>query len=97
MRACDNWQKGIPQTEYMKSLLRHVMDLWLLHRGLPPACDTVTDKEELLGAILFNVQGYLFEELRKAKEDPSHKGHQFFERYICGHQPPPVLVAEELP
>jgi hypothetical protein len=33
MRASDNWQKGIPKDEYIKSLLRHVQDVWCLHRG----------------------------------------------------------------
>jgi hypothetical protein len=33
MRGSDNWQNGMPREEYMKSLLRHVHDLWCIHRG----------------------------------------------------------------
>src|SRR5512145_2767796 len=32
LRAADNWQKGIPKDEYMKSLFRHFQPLRLLHR-----------------------------------------------------------------
>jgi hypothetical protein len=65
MRKSDNWQKGIPEDVYMKSLLRHMMEVWLLHR---------TKKEEqefiqtALCALLFNVQGYLFEVLNGKQE-----------------------------
>lgn len=63
LRDGDNWQKGIPQSVYMKSLTRHFMDLWLYHREAPTEVpiDTV---EETLCAILFNTFGYLFEELK---------------------------------
>jgi hypothetical protein len=67
VRASDNWQKGIPKDAYVKSLWRHFMDLWRLHRG-----KTVTDpksgrevtKEEACCAIMFNVMGYLHETLK---------------------------------
>jgi hypothetical protein len=32
MRDSDNWQKGIPVVQYMKSKLRHIMVTWKLHR-----------------------------------------------------------------
>lgn len=64
IRDSDNWQKGIPRNQYMKSLIRHVFDLWKLHRGHkatnPDTGDQFT-KDELLSAILFNAQGYLHE------------------------------------
>ena len=67
MRESDNWQKGIPKEQYMKSLLRHVLDFWRLHRG-GTVCDPDTgeevSKEELLCAIIFNAQGYLHELLK---------------------------------
>ena len=63
MRASDNWQKGIPQAEYMKSLLRHTMDLWLIHRDSPE--EARENLEDALSAIIFNAQGYLHEELKK--------------------------------
>jgi hypothetical protein len=57
LRESDNWQKGIPRREYMKSLWRHFLDLWGAHRRVGPrARDFVTDT---LCAIMFNTMGYL--------------------------------------
>ena len=63
VRASDNWQKGIPRDAYMKSLLRHVHDLWRHHDGY---ADEAVDQdiESVLCAIRFNVNGYLFEVLK---------------------------------
>lgn len=57
MRSSDNWQKGIPTDVYMKSMFRHFMDVWSEHR-YPIDAEV---QEEALCALLFNVQGYLFE------------------------------------
>lgn len=62
VRDSDNWQNGIPLEVYMKSLMRHVMDLWLRNRGERPLTDD--DLEEALCAIMFNTMGYLYETLR---------------------------------
>lgn len=59
LRDSDNWQKGIPQSAYMKSMFRHFMEVWHAHRG-----DNRYNKTEALCALLFNVMGYLHEELR---------------------------------
>ena len=59
LRASDNWQLGIPQSEYLKSAQRHNLDLWLLHRGYRGIY--TQDKEEALCGILFNAMGYLHE------------------------------------
>lgn len=68
LRTSDNWQKGIPKDAYIKSLWRHFLDLWFLHRGYPrfdkQKQEEVT-KAEALCAILFNVMGYLHEELKE--------------------------------
>ena len=56
-RDSDNWQKGIPIAQYVKSLLRHVMTVWLAHRRGEPL------PQEELCAMLFNAQGLLFEVL----------------------------------
>jgi len=68
LRASDNWQKGIPQEAYMKSLLRHVMDVWKAHRGYP-AVDRKTGRavglDEALCGVLFNAMGMLHELLRQ--------------------------------
>ena len=70
LRDSDNWQRGIPKDQYIKSLFRHFVDVWLHHRhGNEPWFNT-TFLEDALCAILFNVQGYLHEQLiGNAKED----------------------------
>lgn len=57
-RASDNWQKGIPKDVYMKSLFRHFMDVWQIHRVW-----TLSDEqlEDALCGVLFNAMGYLHE------------------------------------
>lgn len=74
VRASDNWQRGMPFHKYLKSLWRHLLQLWLLHRG--HTADThpflqekragkvvpVTVRTALAG-ILFNTQGYYHEYL----------------------------------
>lgn len=59
LRSSDNWQKGIPQREYLKSLLRHTVDLWFNFRD--PGGMNLKHTEDLLCAILFNAQGLLHE------------------------------------
>ena len=61
LRDSDNWQKGIPQDAYMKSGYRHFMDWWFEHRGYK----SQDGLEEALCALLFNIQGYLYEHLKK--------------------------------
>lgn len=62
MRGSDNWQNGIPKDVHMKSLYRHFMDVWSMHRGIDDSYDA-GDLEEALCAVMFNTMGYLFEEL----------------------------------
>jgi len=62
LREGDNWQGlfGTPKEHRkvcMKSLWRHFQDLWMLHRGYRVGGVT---KKEVLCAMLFNVQAYLF-------------------------------------
>jgi len=64
VRASDNWQKGIPLESYIKSGFRHFMDWWLFHRG-QTGRETLVDA---LCALMFNVQGYLHEILKKEQE-----------------------------
>lgn len=67
IRASDNWQHGIPIHKYVKSLVRHVFDLWRAYRG-----STVVNKDtgkvmtmmDLLMAIIFNAQGMAHEMLK---------------------------------
>jgi hypothetical protein len=66
LRDSDNWQKGMPRAEYLKSAWRHFHHLWMLHRGY-----VVTEKGKLVTAgdaccgVLFNVMGYLHEYLKE--------------------------------
>lgn len=61
LRASDNWKKGIPKSEYVSSLLRHVMDLWLEHDGYKSR-DGI---EDALCGVMFNAMGYLHEVLKE--------------------------------
>lgn len=62
LRDSDNWKKGMPEKEYIQSLIRHVMDFWLVTSGEAPRYDPkVAAPEEIACAILFNIQGYLHE------------------------------------
>ena len=56
-RAADNWQKNLPCDVLMDSLLRHVMDVWLYHRGY--TAEPVEELEDSLCGILFNTQALL--------------------------------------
>lgn len=61
LRASDNWQKGMPFEEYLKSAWRHFLDIWLIHRG---HSDLAREGiEEALCALKFNVNGMLYEYL----------------------------------
>ena len=60
MRASDNWQRGIPRDQYMKSMFRHFMEVWTRHRAEPIVL-LEDEMEDALCALLFNVMGYLFE------------------------------------
>lgn len=57
VRDPDNWQRGIPDESYIDSLLRHVMDLWLIYRGYPEAAREA--KFAALAGAFFNVQGLM--------------------------------------
>jgi hypothetical protein len=70
LRDSDNWQKGIPTDAYMKSMWRHFMDAWEIHRtGKPTTGDDPAgrfiDLDEALMALLFNVMGYAHEILKE--------------------------------
>jgi len=64
VRSSDNWKKGMPKEQYMKSAWRHFMDMWRSFKGI-----TVTDSKtgseistkEAACGVLFNVQGLIHE------------------------------------
>lgn len=66
LRDSDNWKKGMPIMEYVRSLIRHTMDFWMAMSGTAPQYDKkVTDPEEIACAIIFNAQGFLHEVLKR--------------------------------
>ena len=64
-RSADNWQKGMPMGEYVKSAWRHFHCWWKWWRSVQIADKLI---EEAACGILFNVMGWLHEHL-KAKAD----------------------------
>jgi hypothetical protein len=72
LRDSDNWQKGIPKETYIKSMWRHFLDVWFIHRGYK-RFDKQRNEEitidEALCALLFNVMGYLYEILKTKEID----------------------------
>jgi hypothetical protein len=77
LRDSDNWQRGMPKEVYIKSAWRHFLDVWFIHRGYK-RFDKQRNEEitiqEALCALLFNVMGYLFEDLK-----PKETERQFIE------------------
>ena len=65
IRDSDNWTKGIPTEAYTKSLLRHVLDVWLHHRGFGDRA--VEPLEDALCAVMFNSMGLLYECLQDTR------------------------------
>ena len=63
LRDSNNWQKGIPLKEYMKSKWRHFMNTWLCIRKHK----TTFDIEESLCGEMFNTMGILHEILSEPK------------------------------
>jgi hypothetical protein len=70
-RVSDNWQLGMEKSWYMKSLLRHVISTWKLHRGFKSHAERIGGKirniniEDSLNGVIFNAMGYLFEILKE--------------------------------
>lgn len=56
LRDADNWQKGMPTSRAIRSLVRHFFDFWLMSRGYEPQSADCETPEDALHAILFNVQ-----------------------------------------
>jgi len=83
MRPSDNWQKGIPRDAYMKSMFRHFVEVWTLHRAQKSAEISKEAFEDSLCALMFNVMGYLFEMLKLAIEKDKTEIFYDLERGIC--------------
>lgn len=59
-RDSDNWQLGIPITQYVKSLWRHFFAVWKGHRN------GHINEDDVCG-VMFNSMGILFELLKTNK------------------------------
>jgi hypothetical protein len=71
LRNADNWQKGIPKEELLESLLRHVMDIWIMMESeederMRPNGEHVT-YIETLSASLFGIQALMLEYLKRGE------------------------------
>jgi len=66
-RDSDNWQLGIDIKNYQKSLVRHLFQAWKTWRGYKAYDDRgeLVTLEDALNGVKFNVNGYLFELLKK--------------------------------
>lgn len=96
VRASDNWQLGISQRAYAKSLWRHHLDFMKTHRkqgNQNEGAENPYRNEQLITdccAGMFNYMGYMFEELKKPKRiEPSEvnfdkAGHEFRKRIVFG-------------
>jgi len=70
-RREDQWQLGFPMDSFMESGFRHFMAWWKMHKGMPVKNEKgqpVTDVQEVLCALFFNIQGYLHEVLMSEME-----------------------------
>lgn len=63
LRESDNWQKGMPISRCVKSMLRHVWDVWMIWRGnaVKDENGKDVDIQDALCAVMFNVQVILRE------------------------------------
>ena len=94
-REDDNWQLGIPPTSYMKSLLRHVLEAWRVHRYGGAMND-------ILFAVMFNTMGLLHERL---KSDQTRQTNQLsgphrkplFLKTSSASSPQPVVYPDDWP
>ena len=68
LRASDNWQKHFGEEHYsvcMKSLMRHLLDLWKEHRGF----ESREGIEDALMGILFNTMAYTDKYLKEQRSN----------------------------
>jgi hypothetical protein len=61
LRDSDNWQKGIPKKDYMKSAWRHFFDWWKMWRRKQLG----HLMEDAICGLLFNASGFLHEMLKE--------------------------------
>lgn len=65
LRSSDNWKKGMPPEETVRSLVRHVEDIKLWYEGYGEEMVARCDLEEALCASWFNIQSMLTEVIKE--------------------------------
>lgn len=98
MRDSDNWQNCFGDDHYsvcMKSLMRHVHDLWMEHRGY----DSREGIEDAINGILFNAMAYYHKLLQDKEFESLDKqldelGEEFEKEYGCACQEGDVMVCD---
>lgn len=69
LRNSDNWQKGIPEKELMKSLIRHVQDIKLIYRGFEILEDgKIVSMEHAINGAKFNLNALMLDLLKDNKK-----------------------------
>lgn len=66
LRASDNWKKGIPTEQYMKSKARHHREVW---ETFVYDRQNVIKLIEYLNAEKFNINGLIYELLKEVSND----------------------------
>lgn len=66
LRDSDNWQKGMPTSRAIRSLLRHTLDAWLILRGHEPKSDDCVSLTDAVCGVLFNAFLILTNEVNNA-------------------------------
>lgn len=80
IRESDNWQKGVPAERFMRGLWRHMLHLWIRHRGYVPMDPNAgEDIEEDLCAIAWNAQGMLHFILKAKQEELAARADEILE------------------
>ena len=71
-RSSDNWQGGMPRRRYLKSAIRHLMEIWKAMRTVGwKDVNEERDKvlQDAICGVMFNMMGLLYEILRGSDID----------------------------
>ena len=91
LRDSDNWQKGMPTSRAFRSLNRHHLDAWLIHRGYPPVSADCSTLRGALCGIIFNALLILKNEVVDRDSREPEQKRVGFGSYAHSHLPQDVL------
>lgn len=80
LRSSSNWQRGIPNQDYLESMHRHFFDVWCCMEGIEvrdPKTGKKVELDEALCGLKFNVDGLLFN-VMKEKNPVMYNGEKQF-------------------